>query len=87
MKLIATILINENKSLFDLKNGGTCFDDEGTDKFSCNCVNYFDAERCERLDACDRNPCHNGGTCTISSQSDFELGLIDNFEKLKITLN
>ena len=79
MKLIATILINENKSLFDLKNRGTCFDDEGNDKFSCDCAIPLSGERCDKLAACDDNLCHNGGTCTTTSQADSQLGLIDNF--------
>ena len=76
MKWSATLLITENKSLFDLKNEGTCFDDGGTDKFYCDCVISFDGERCERLAACDGNLCHNGGTCTTTSQADSQLGLI-----------
>ena len=74
-----TLLITEIKSLFDLKNGGTCFDDEGNDKFSCDCVIFYVGERCDKLAACDGNPCHNGGTCTTISQADSQLGLIDNF--------
>ena len=78
MKWSATLLVTWNKSLFDTKNGGTCFDDEGSEKFSCDCDIFFDGERCERLTACDGNPCHNGGTCTTTSQADSQLGLIDN---------
>ena len=72
-------MITENKSLFDLKNGGTCFDDEGNDKFSCDCITFFGGERCDMLATCDRNLCHNGGSCTTTSQTDSQLGLIDNF--------
>ena len=78
MKLSATLLISENKSLFDVKNGATCFDDEGTDKFSCDCDIPFDGERCDMLAACDGNLCHNGGTCTTTSEADSQLGLINN---------
>ena len=69
----------KKKSLFYLKNGGRCFDDEGNDKFRCDCVVSFDGVRCERLAACDENLCHNGGTCTTTSQADSQFGLIDNF--------
>ena len=79
MKSSATLLITENKCLFDLKNGGTCIDDEGNDKFSCDCVISYGGERCDKRTACDENPCHNGGTCTTISQADSQLGLIDNF--------
>ena len=71
--------LTENKSLFDLKNGGTCSDDEGNDKFNCDCVIPWGGERCDIPAACDGNLCHNGGTCTASSQADSQLGLIDNF--------
>ena len=71
--------LDENKSLYDLKNGETCFDDDGTDNFSCDCIIPFGGERCEKLALCDGNLCNNGGTCTTISQSDSQLGLIDNF--------
>ena len=79
MKCSASLLITKNKSLFGLKNGGTCFDDEGADKFSCDCDISLVGERCEKLAACDENPCHNGGTCRTISQAGSQVGLIDDF--------
>ena len=78
MKLSATLLISEKKSLFDLKNEGTCFDNEGNEKFSCDCVIPFGGKRCNKLAACDGNLCHNDGTCTTTSEADSQLGLISN---------
>ena len=69
----------KKKSLFYLKNGGRCFDDEGNDKFSCDCDIPFGGERCDKLAACDENLCHNGGTCMTISQADSQVGLIDDF--------
>jgi len=71
-------MIFEIKSLFVLKNGGTCFDNEGNDKFSCDCVIPFSGERCDMLVTYDENLCHNGGTYRTTSQADTQLGLIDN---------
>ena len=34
-------------SLSEPKNGGICFDDDGTDKFSCDCKDPFTGENCE----------------------------------------
>ena len=53
MKSSATLLITENKCLFDLKNGGTCIDDEG----NCTCqTGYANVENfCE--ETCALNPC------------------------------
>ena len=78
MKSSATLLIIENESLFDLKNGGTCFDDESTAKFSCDCAISYAGERCDKRTVCDGNPCHNGGTCTPTSLAESQLGLINN---------
>jgi len=53
----------------------------------CNqCVIPFSGERCEKLATCDENLCHNGGTCTTTSQADSQLGLIDNLWKVHIAL-
>ena len=46
------------------KNGGTCFDNEGTAEFSCTCTIQFDGERCED-DLCKFYPCQNNGTCFV----------------------
>ena len=52
--------------LSDKKNGGTCFDDEGRERFSCECVSPFAGETCE-INLCDGIECKNGGTCVAEA--------------------
>ena len=44
------------------KNNGQCFDNNGQQKFSCNCVYPFAGERCE-INICENVECLNGGQC------------------------
>ena len=58
------------KKLSDLKNGGSCFDNGGTDEFSCNCVDPFGGNECQTeicsgIDSTVAKDCRNGGTCVI----------------------
>ena len=58
-------------SLFNLtssakKNGGTCFDDGGSTKFSCTCDQPFFGERCE-INLCESIDCKNGGICVVNT--------------------
>ncbi|XP_054825842.1 protein delta homolog 1 [Eublepharis macularius] len=48
------------------KNGGTCMDDNGfAPSASCLCLPGFTGMFCEiEADACEPNPCQNGGRCT-----------------------
>ena len=48
------------------KNGGTCFDDDSRDRFSCECVSPFGGETCE-INLCDGIQCKNGGICMIEA--------------------
>ena len=47
------------------KNGGKCFDNEGTAKFSCTCTQQFVGERCDD-DPCKLYPCLNNGVCLVN---------------------
>ena len=42
-------------------NQGTCMRDNGG--FRCVCPPGYTGTRCEIRDACQSNPCMNGGTC------------------------
>lgn len=57
-----------------LKNGGSCFDGNGTQEVYCQCLNLFNGLRCE-IDLCDDQECLNGGSCILdeSSGSDFQV--------------
>ena len=53
-----------------MKNGGSCFDNGGTDEFSCNCVDPFGGNECQTeicsgIDSTVAKDCRNGGTCVI----------------------
>ena len=54
------------QTVSDLKNGGTCFDNESTDKFSCNCKDLFVGDRCE-INLCDDFECKNDGVCVVKA--------------------
>ena len=56
--------IYELKILSDLKNGGTCFDSDGTDEFSCTCELPFVGAECQ-TDLCENTVCQNDGTCDV----------------------
>ena len=47
------------------KNGGTCFDNEGTEKFGCTCTPQYLGDRCE-IDRCDFYKCQNNGICIVT---------------------
>ena len=51
------------------KNGGTCFDNNGFDKFKCTCTPQFFGERCE-VDRCDFYECGNNGICIVTLLND-----------------
>ena len=56
--------------LSDVKNGGTCFDNGGTDEFSCNCIDPFagnecQTEICSSVESTVAKNCRNGGNCVI----------------------
>ena len=55
---------NYYKFVSDLKNGGTCFDNEGTDKFSCTCRDPFVGDICE-INLCDDIECKNDIACVV----------------------
>ena len=61
-ELLQYLFINEFES--GLQNGGTCFDNGGTQEFSCSCVGNFAGNECQ-IDLCDNIDCQNGGTCVI----------------------
>ena len=44
------------------KNGGTCFDNDGTEKFSCICIDVFTGETCQ-TNLCDDIECPQSETC------------------------
>ena len=50
----------------NLKNGGTCSDNEGKSKFICTCTPQFDGGRCE-IDRCNFYECQNNGTCIVDA--------------------
>ena len=50
------------------KNGGTCFDNGGTTKFSCTCDLPFVGERCE-INLCESIDCKNNGTCVVNTET------------------
>ena len=56
--------MNLKYNISDFKNGGTCFDNGGTDEFSCICVGSFVGNECQ-TNLCDSLDCKNGGTCEI----------------------
>ena len=56
--------LNAFKILSGLKNGGTCFDDGGTQEFDCDCVGDWAGNECQ-TNLCDSIDCQNGGTCVI----------------------
>ena len=62
MILICLFLIKQ-------KNGGICFDDEGSSKFKCTCTPQYLGGRCE-IDRCDFYPCQNNGTCIVALIND-----------------
>ena len=51
------------------KNGGKCFDNGGTDRFSCTCTPQYLGERCE-IDRCDFYQCQNNGNCIVTLIND-----------------
>ena len=46
-----------------MKNNGTCFDDNGSTKYTCECSEKYAGEKCE-IEICPKNNCLNGGICT-----------------------
>ncbi|CAF5187587.1 unnamed protein product, partial [Rotaria sp. Silwood1] len=44
-------------------NGGACRPTNGNGGYQCMCPTGFTGTRCETRDACNPNPCLNGGTC------------------------
>ena len=64
MIIIKKAILYIHKLLSDIKNGGTCFDNGGTDKFSCTCDLPYVGEVCE-INLCDSTICQNGGICAV----------------------
>ena len=64
IKCSTFLYLNAFEILPDLKNGGTCYDNGGTEEFSCTCVGTFVGNECQ-TDLCDGFDCQNGGTCVI----------------------
>ena len=59
-----TLIFNAFKILSDLNNGGTCFDNGGTQEFSCNCVGDWAGNECQ-TNLCASVDCQKGGSCVI----------------------
>lgn len=51
--------------IFIWKNDGRCFDNNGTQKFVCQCIGGFQGTTCE-FDLCKETECKNGGECIAS---------------------
>ena len=45
--MLNILILNSFKILSDFKNGGTCFDNGGTQEFSCNCVGDWVGNECQ----------------------------------------
>ena len=61
---IRVLSLNAFKILSDFKNNGTCFDNGGTEEFSCTCVEPYVGNECQ-TNLCDSIDCQKGSTCVI----------------------
>ena len=62
-----------NNCLLNCSNNGFCRFDKKTNKFGCECFEYFSGARCETdLRPCSKSPCLNNGVC-VQNETGLEL--------------